>query len=590
MCRTSPEPVPSVPPDSSFRRVIVTLLLGLGVLCWLSFGYPADRRSLEVAAVILLVSLIPPIRRGTAIVLDGIRHPSPRSANWTAVGVTIGSALLLYAFAAGQGRPFVPTFHDEHTHLIQMQMLARGRLWMPQHPLADFFDTFLVLVKPVYAAIYFPGTSLLYIPTVWLHLPYWSMPLLVAGAVVGMTYRVMIELTDGVAGLLGGLVLLSLQPFRLVSIMMLSHPLMMLWSLIGIWAWLRWRRKQERGWALVLGIVFGWAAITRPLDALCYAVPLGAGVLWDLRRKAIVHRVTTLGLIAAGVIPFLTFQLIENYGITGHPLETPYHAYWTRNYGGDALGFAPFNPEWKSTLLQQRAYHEYYNLPVLKSHTADTILPNLYNFRLPTFFQANLPNPILLILMPVGILGLVDSRRRLVWSTLPIFIGAYSLFPFFQTYYGLPAALPLTLMLILGIRAVAESWPGQQRAIGTILTLVVASFAITAMPGVKTDAYDPGRAWPVMTAVHTLLPKAVRAPAVVLFPFHWGDDYHEEPVYNVDVAWPDDAPIIHVQDLGPERNQALASYYARAGDLAIGGAGTTVTASSCLAEAYRLNS
>src|SRR5712692_9349699 len=102
MSGTSPKPLLSISPGSSFRRLIVTLLLCLGVVCWLSFGTSVDRLPIEVASVILLALLIPPIRRWTALVLDGIRQPSPRSANWTAVGVAIGAALLLYAFAAGQ--------------------------------------------------------------------------------------------------------------------------------------------------------------------------------------------------------------------------------------------------------------------------------------------------------------------------------------------------------------------------------------------------------------------------------------------------------------------------------------------------------
>lgn len=514
--------------------------------------------------VVLLVALIPPVWRRAAITLDQIRQQRWRSANWMAVGVAIVAALLLYAFAASQGRPFIPTFHDEHAYLIQMQMLARGRLWMPQHPMADFFETFHVFVKPVYAAMYFPGTALLYVPTVWLHLPYWLMPLLVAGAVVAMTYRVLTELVDGVAGLLGALLLLSLQPFRFVSIMMLSHPPMMLWGLLSIWTWLLWRRQEERKWALVLGIVFGWAAITRPLDALCFAVPVGVGVLWDLRGKPIAHRLATLGLILAGAIPFLTIQLVDNYGITGHLLETPHHNYSARDYPGVAMGFAPFNLHWKpqSNLVQKRAYYASFIAPQLEAHTVDSILPNLSESRLPTVLQVNLPDTILLILVPVGILGLRDFRRRLVWSILPILIGAYVCFAGFPQHYALPAGLPLMLAPILGICVVAETWPRQQRAIGTILTLVVASFAMTVLPGLKSNVYDQGWSWPVMTAVHTLLPKAVQAPAVVLFAYHLGDNPHEEPVYNIDVAWPDHTPIIHVQDLGMERDQEIAAYYA----------------------------
>ena len=96
-------------------------------------------------------------------------------------------------------------------------MLARGRLWMPAHPLADFFESFHILVRPVYASIYFPGTAMLHVPGVWLGLPTWVTPVVIAGAVVGMTYRVVSELLDGVAGLLAAMILLANSSFRVFS-------------------------------------------------------------------------------------------------------------------------------------------------------------------------------------------------------------------------------------------------------------------------------------------------------------------------------------------------------------------------------------
>ena len=359
--------------------------------------------------------------------------------------------------------------------------------------------------------------------------------------------------------------LVSLQPFRFVSIMMLSHPLVMLWGLLSIWIWLLWSRRQKHGWALLLGVFVGWAAITRPLDALCFALPIGAGILWDLPGKATAHWLVTFGLIAGGAAPFLTVQFIEDYGITGNLLDTPHYNYSAHEYPGMVLGFMPFNPEWKqpSSLLQKQDYYDYFIVPGLKSHTAGSIVPNLYKSRLPMMLQTDLPDTLLLILVPMGILGLTDPRRWVIWSTLPSFLGAYSCFPAFLMQYALPAALPLVLTLVLGIRTVAETWPGRQRAIGTILTLLLASFAMTTLPGFNPNAYDQGWSWPVMTAAHTRLPQEVQTPAVVLFPYHPRHNFHEEPVSNVDVAWPDDEPIIHLQDLGMERDREIAAYYAK---------------------------
>ena len=559
----APAPARQPLPSPQFRRLVAVLLLLVGVTCWLSFGAAngLSRLSLAVALVVLAVSLIPAVRRAAGAALDFLREPSPRTANWSAVGVGVAAAILLYAFAAGQGRPFVPTYHDEHVNLIQMHMLARGRLWMPPHPLADFFETFYVFVKPVYAAIYFPGASLLYTPTVWLHLPYWLMPLLVAGAVVGMTCRVVTELVDGVAGLLAALLLLSSRTFRLVSIMLLNHPVMLLAELLSIWAWLRWRGRQQYGWALALGALLGWAAITRPLDALCLALPLVAGVLWDLRRRTVVRRLATFGLIGAGMIPLLSIQLIANYGITGHLFESAVARYLAESHF--SLGLAPVDPAGAppANLLQKKVFYEDFLVPFLESHTVETILPAFYTFRIPTILEVDLPATVLVIMLPVGLLALTDLPRVLVWAILPVFLPTYAVFPAFLPHYALLVSLPISLSLILGIQAVAGTWRGQRQFIATVLTLLVTSFAVTALPGV--GANDQYGHWPVMFAVHTLLPRAIQAPAIVLFPFHPGDNPHEEPVYNTDVAWPDDAPIIRVQDLGMARNRELAQYYAR---------------------------
>jgi hypothetical protein len=558
---------PLIPAGSAFRRVVVILLLLLGITCWLGFGTGnrLDLRSLEVAGAVFLLLLVPPVRRWMTVALDRLRTPSAPAATWTAVGVWIGAALLLFAFAAGEGRTFVPTYHDEHANLIQMQMLAQGRLWMPRHPMADFFETFHVFVNPVYASMYCPGASLLYVPTAWLHVPYWFMSLLVSGAVVGMTYRVLTELVDGIAGFLGALLLLSSRPFRLASIMILSHPIAWLWSLLAVWVWMCWRRRQEHGLALLLGVLFGWAAITRPLDALCFAAPVTVGVLLDLRGKTAARWCSVLGLVTAGAIPFVVIQLVADYGITGHVLDTPYQRYLTQYFPGLTLGFAPFNRQWtpQTDLLQKRVYYETFIVPMLETHTIPSILSGLYNFRLPLVFQANLPATILLILLPAGILGLTDLERRVAWSILPLFVAAYATFPAFLPHYTLAVSLPIALMLSLGVRAVTETWPRPKRTIDVFLTMMVVSFAASAMPGIKPDAFDQDGRWPVMTAVHERLPHMVQAPAVVLFPFRRSDNPHEEPVYNVDVAWPDDAPIIHAQHLGLERDREIAAYYAK---------------------------
>ena len=54
---------------------------------------------------------------------------------------------------------------------------------MPKHELADFFDSFQVIVDPVYASMYFPGAALWYAPAQFVGLPFWFMSALACGIV-----------------------------------------------------------------------------------------------------------------------------------------------------------------------------------------------------------------------------------------------------------------------------------------------------------------------------------------------------------------------------------------------------------------------
>lgn len=73
----------------------------------------------------------------------------------------IGSCTLLgcVAVAASIHWP-VPRIHDEFSYLLMSETLADGHVANPSPPLSEFFDTFHVLVHPVYASKYFPAQGL----------------------------------------------------------------------------------------------------------------------------------------------------------------------------------------------------------------------------------------------------------------------------------------------------------------------------------------------------------------------------------------------------------------------------------------------
>src|SRR5262249_44793906 len=159
-------------------------------------------------------------------------------------------------------------------YALQIRMLSHGRLWMPKHPLADFFDSFQVIVDPVYASMYFPGASFFYVPAAWMSVPYWAISSLISGACGALLYLIMTDLIDGLAGALATLMLLGVSKFRELSILVVGHPAIVLLALLMIYSWLRWRHSRSIGWMIALGAFSGWAAITRPLDALIVALPI----------------------------------------------------------------------------------------------------------------------------------------------------------------------------------------------------------------------------------------------------------------------------------------------------------------------------
>ena len=195
---------PSHGPVSRGPLIIAGLLLFIGLqfsLLILHAQWPPKVGQLIFLAVLTVVSAIPSGARVIVSVFDSIRHPR-RRGQWLTAGVISAIAVVaLLVEARHQLRTFTPRFQDEFSYLIGTRMLAHGRLWMPAHPLAEFFTNFQLLASPVYASCYFPGTAMCFTPGIWLGLPFWIMPLLISGACAGLVYLVFTELVDGVTGI-----------------------------------------------------------------------------------------------------------------------------------------------------------------------------------------------------------------------------------------------------------------------------------------------------------------------------------------------------------------------------------------------------
>ena len=549
----------------TLRHLVVGLLLFSGGALWFVFGRSQWWYSTQfiVLALQIAFSLLPAVNRWISNRLDSIRILSPRAKTLTALSIGVLGMGYLFLSAIQQKRDLFPKYHDESMHLIQARQLAGGHLWMPPHELPQFFETFHVFVTPVYAAMQFPGTSLLYVPGIWLHLPYWITPLAIAGVCIGLLFRIVSELIDGVAGVLASIMLLGTLEFRYLSVMVLSNSAALLLGLCMVWAWLRWRSHQTATAACCIGAFAGWAAITRPPDAVCFALPIGIAMAHQLFHRSPKAKLTAALCLIAGAAPFLLLQLYFNQGVTGHWFDSPHERYVRTFHPGGGYG----SPHDKSTgrpqttLQQKLDYYDGYITRDVGRYSPSTAPRIWIDERLPKLFKASLPNLLFISLLPCGLLGI---RRREIWVVVgvcPLFIAFYAFSIFFASQYCLINAAALIPLALLGAREIEGIFPNQHRILATTSTIAIAALSFTQLPQFNpaiTEQYESK----TLSAVESAL-KNIPGRAVVFFRYQRYDNVHEEPVYNIEAADIDSQRIVRAQDLGPTENPKLIRYYAQ---------------------------
>jgi len=553
---------------SPWRRLLIfTALLGAGALATRWMVLPEEDSALGTSVqaigllVVAMIAVVPATNRVVSRMLDVVRQPSPRAQAVAALLLWVGGFVYLFGTAHQQHRALFPRLHDECSYALQARMLAEGRLWLPQHELADFFETFHVLTKPVYASIYFPGTALMNVPGVWLSQPSFMMPMALAALVLVLSYLIGSELIDGVGGILVALLVLSTWLFRVHSTMVMSQVPVMLLGLATWWAWLRWRRTYSTGWATAMGACAGWAVITRPVDAVAYALPVMIAVAWELGSRAR-HRIgRTVACVIAGAVPFLLVQGAFDVGVTGSPFETPYVRYLEENQPGAVFGSQLRRPDRPRTdLPQKHAYHAQCVAVDMERRSEGGLA--WLETRLRQTAWAACAFPATLILLPACFWLAAERQRWVILAVAPLFFGLYSLNPLFLRHYALPLAPVAAFAVVLGAKALEGmlSWHVYGRFAAVFFPCALGYLAVTSLPQFEPVAVDEAYAMPVLDRVRKTV-ATIEPPAVVFFRFSDGGNVHEEPVYNIDASWPDDAAVIRAHDLG-RRNGELLRYYA----------------------------
>lgn len=220
-----------------------------------------------------------------------------------------------------------PRWSDEMSYLLQAGIFGLGRWTTAARPLPEFFEQFHVIVAPFTASKYPPGHAFVLAPGVMLGVP-GLVPLLLVGCTGAVIFALARRVLNGWVAL-ATWVLWAVAPgivnWRLSYFSESTTGL--LW-VAGWWALLEWRETGRTRWMVALAAAVGYSAITRPLTALVYALPVGAVVLHTVVRH---RRWRDLGLGFAIGTSILMVIPVWSAATTGDWQTTPLSIY-TRQY------------------------------------------------------------------------------------------------------------------------------------------------------------------------------------------------------------------------------------------------------------------
>jgi hypothetical protein len=333
-------------------------------------------RLLPLTGVLLIACWVGLRVRGDR--LTALRElPSARLAPVAVALVTMGVIWYLWG-SLRQGA----VFHDEASYLLQAETFAHWRWAMASPPLPSFFEQFHVFVTPTFASKYPPGHGILLVPGIWLGLP-GLVPLLLSGLAAAILFVLVRRVTNGWVALITFALWLPMQENLWFRASYFSENTTSVLWLLGWFALLKWRETAQQRWLSTVAACTAWMAITRPLTALAFALPVGAVVLWDIARqrkwRSLMHP-AVLGLAILSLLP------VWNAKTTGNWRETPYGLYSKIYFPFDVMGFGrDTTPAARPLPTDMQHFTQAFG-PVHATHTVDR-LPRIFYERWSVLFD-----------------------------------------------------------------------------------------------------------------------------------------------------------------------------------------------------------
>ena len=117
---------------------------------------------------------------------------------------------------------------------------------------------------------------------------------------------------------------------------------------------------------------------------------------------------------------------------------------------GREFGFPAGNPQAQpqSVVPEKQEYYSNWVMPYIERHRPDRVLQSWADCWFPMIVDTTMPCRAMFPLAAVGLLGLGDRRRWVLWATVPLFVFFYAFYTIFLEHYAI-AIMPATAMICL---------------------------------------------------------------------------------------------------------------------------------------------
>ena len=242
-----------------------------------------------------------------------------------------------------------PGVHDEFGYLLLADTFAHGRVTNPTHPMWVHFETFHIIWKPTYTAMFYPAQGLMMaVGQVIMGHPFWGVWLSVGLMCAAICWMLQGWMPPGWA-LLGGL--LAAVRFGTFSYWADSYwggAVAAIGGALVVGAMPRLKQLRGLRYALLAGLGFAIVANSRPYEGLFFgATVVGAFAYWTFGKSRPPLRLVGKHIVLpVGLILALTGCAMGYYfwRTTGSPWDTPFLVGMRTYYPASLFPWQPLRP------------------------------------------------------------------------------------------------------------------------------------------------------------------------------------------------------------------------------------------------------